>query len=242
MRTALKFLAVGVALSLPACATALRGPNVDFQVVTDPPGASVTTDLTTYETRREIDRRKELVRLGFQDEIGEINMGYFGCEATPCTLKLARRSNFTATIELEGYHPATVEVTSGFGQGGATRGAAGTAAAATGAYIVAYNAVHLVGSVATLGLASTGAVASSAAGSAATGVGVAFLGVDVLTGAMLDLQPNPLVLVMVPEDQPLPEEGQRLIETEEQWEQILRDREAAQAANTANLSEPVSPS
>lgn len=242
MRSVLNVLALGTALSLPACATALRGPNVDFQVVTDPPGASVTTDLVTHDTRREIDRQKELVRLGFRDEIGEIDREYRGCEATPCTLKLARRSNFTATIELEGYHPATVEVTSGFGRGGAARGAVGTAAAATGAYIVAYNAVHLVGSVVTLGMASTGAVASSAAGSAATGVGVAFLGVDVLTGAMLDLQPNPLVLVMIPEDQPLPEEGQGVIETEEEWDRILREREAAQGADLTNLDDPVPPS
>ncbi|MEO1399473.1 MAG: hypothetical protein AAFU56_11495, partial [Pseudomonadota bacterium] len=185
--------ALACVLGLSACATAMRGPNVDFHVVTDPPGATVMTDLETPDTRRERRRRAELVRLGIRDELGDFDIAHFACDTTPCDFELPRRSNFTVHVEREGYHPATIEVTSGFGQGGATKGAAGTAAAATGAYIVAYNAVHLVGSVATLGLASTGAAASSAAGSAATGVGVLALGVDVLSGAMLDLRPNPLV-------------------------------------------------
>lgn len=222
-------LPIAAALATSACATAMRGPNVDFHVVTDPPGASVSTDLQTPDTRREINRREELVRLGFRDEIGDVDIVHYACEATPCDFELPRRSSFTVVVEREGYHPATVEVNSGFGKRGATQSAAGTAATATGAYIVTYNAVHLAGTIVTLGLAPTGAVATSAAGSMATGVGVAALGVDVLTGAMLDLHPNPLVLVLVPEDQPLPEEGSGVIDSEEDWERILQERQALSA-------------
>lgn len=229
MSAALKSVAIGLALTLPACATAMRGPSVDFHVVTDPPGATVTTDLQTADTRREINRREELVRLGFRDEIGDADIVHYSCEPTPCEFELPRRSNFTVVVEREGYHPATVEVNSGFGKSGAAKSAAGTAASATGAYVVAYNAVHLAGTLFTAGLASTGTVAASAAGSAATGIGVAALGVDLLTGAMLDLHPNPLVLVLIPEDQPLPEEGTGVIETEEEWQRILQERQALSA-------------
>ncbi|MEO0818303.1 MAG: hypothetical protein AAFX86_13490 [Pseudomonadota bacterium] len=233
--------ALACALSLSACATAMRGPNVDFHVVTDPPGATVMTDLETPDTRRERRRRAELVRLGIRDELGDFDIIHFACDTTPCDFELPRRSNFTVHVEREGYHPATIEVTSGFGQGGATKGAVGSAAAATGAYVVAYNVVHVAGTVLSAGLASTGAVASSAAGSAATGVGVLALGVDVLSGAMLDLRPNPLVLVLIPEDQPLPEDGTGLIETEEEWQRILEERDAtpADTAETGRGGDPV---
>ena len=48
-------LVVGAAClaALSACATVTRGPNVDFNVVTEPAGATVTTNLLTPDSKRE---------------------------------------------------------------------------------------------------------------------------------------------------------------------------------------------
>jgi hypothetical protein len=69
---------------------------------------------------------------------------------------------------------------------------------------------------------STNAGAAAGATQAATGVGLVFLGVDVLSGAMLDVRPNPLVLIMIPEEEPIPEDS--YIETEEELQEFLTQR------------------
>lgn len=69
------------AMSLTACATVTRGTNTAWEVQTDPSGAKVETSH------------------GHQ------------CQATPCSMKMARKSQFTATITKPGYKPATVSVT-----------------------------------------------------------------------------------------------------------------------------------
>jgi hypothetical protein len=77
-------------VSLSACATVTRGTNTAWEVNTDPSGAKVETSH------------------GHQ------------CPATPCSMKMPRKSEFTATITKEGYVPATVTVTNKIsGQGGA---------------------------------------------------------------------------------------------------------------------------
>lgn len=216
-------------LWLPACATATRGPHVDFHVITDPPSATVTTNLQTPETRREILRRQELVRLGFRDEIGDVEIEHYSCESTPCEFKLPRRSEFTLTVEREGYHTATVEVTSGFGNDAASSSVAGAAATATGAYVVSYSVVSALSStlvsILTLGTTTaSSAGAASAATTSAAGIGILFLGVDVVSGAMLDLRPNPVALILIPIDQPLPDASTVYIDTEEKLEDVLRTR------------------
>lgn len=108
------------ALSATACATVTRGSNTAWQVTSEPSGAKVETSH------------------GHQ------------CPATPCSIKMKRKSEFTATLTKPGYRPATVTVTNKVsGAGGA--GMAGNV---------------LVG-------------------------GIIGAGVDVATGAMLDLTPNP---------------------------------------------------
>jgi hypothetical protein len=69
------------ALSLAACATVTRGKNDSWQVASNPPGARVETS------------------------------NGFSCEATPCSMKIPRKAEFTATISKPGYKPETVEVT-----------------------------------------------------------------------------------------------------------------------------------
>ena len=116
-----RLLALGAAaLSTTACATVTRGSNTAWQVTSEPSGAKVETSL------------------GHE------------CPATPCSIKMKRKSEFTATLTKPGYKPATVTVTNKVsGAGGA--GMAGNV---------------LVG-------------------------GLIGAGVDVATGAMLDLTPNP---------------------------------------------------
>lgn len=67
--------------SLAACATVTRGSNDAWVVDSDPSGARVET-----------------------------SNGHM-CVATPCAIKMSRKSEFTATISKPGYKPATVQVT-----------------------------------------------------------------------------------------------------------------------------------
>lgn len=200
-------VALVVMLSLTGCATVIRGPNVAFKVATDPVGAQVETDLLTRKSKRVVDAQS-----------GEA-LEYRGCAPTPCEFQVSRRSDFTATVTMKGYHGASVEITSGFGRGG-------SGASATGAIIVtgtAYSAVYGLASFLPMVFqTSTNAGAAASATQAATGVGLVFVGVDVLSGAMLDVRPNPLVLIMIPEEEPIPEDS--YIETEEELQEFLKQR------------------
>ena len=81
MRGIAAALAMGAAFSLGGCATLTRGTSDEVAVVSDPPGAVVTTSLGT------------------------------GCVATPCTLDVARDAEFTVTVAKAGYASQTVAVT-----------------------------------------------------------------------------------------------------------------------------------
>jgi membrane-bound inhibitor of C-type lysozyme len=80
---------VGVALSLPACATITRGSSQEFTVESTPPGARVSTSN------------------GFQ------------CDATPCTFRMPRKDAFRATVSMEGYVTQEQQVASGISGSGA---------------------------------------------------------------------------------------------------------------------------
>ena len=67
-------------MSTAACATVTRGSNDAWVVNTEPSGAKVETSN------------------GHQ------------CPATPCAIKMSRKSEFTATITKPGYKTATVQV------------------------------------------------------------------------------------------------------------------------------------
>lgn len=114
-------------LSLCACATVTRGTNTAWEVDSDPQGARVET-----------------------------TNGYF-CETTPCSIRMPRRSEFVATLTLDGYQPARVSVTNKVGTGGG----------------------------------------AAMAGNALVG-GLIGAGVDVGSGAMLDLTPNPVLITLRP--------------------------------------------
>ena len=75
-------------MSLGACATVTRGTSTAWEVATTPPGAAVKT-----------------------------TNGFF-CDSTPCSIKIPRKSQFTATISKAGYKPLDVAVTHKVGNGG----------------------------------------------------------------------------------------------------------------------------
>lgn len=83
-------LALVAGLQVTGCATITRGTETAWEVRTDPVGAKVVTSNGHY------------------------------CDATPCSIKMKRKSEFTATITKPGYKTATVQVTNKIaGSGGA---------------------------------------------------------------------------------------------------------------------------
>ena len=77
-------------LSLGACATVTRGSHEAWTVETTPGGAAAKT-----------------------------NIG-FACDATPCTWKMARKTEFDITVTKPGYKPYTTHITNQIGgKGGA---------------------------------------------------------------------------------------------------------------------------
>lgn len=68
-------------LSLSACATITRGSSDAWEVSSDPGGARVETTNGHY------------------------------CEATPCAIRMKRKSQFVATVTKPGYEPAKITVT-----------------------------------------------------------------------------------------------------------------------------------
>ncbi len=117
----------GAVVSLGACATVTRGTSTAWEVQTTPSGARVET-----------------------------SNGHM-CESTPCSIKMPRKSEFTAKINKPGYREATVVVTNKVASGG--------------------------------GLAMAGNLVAG---------GIIGAGVDASSGAMLDLTPNPAVVVLEP--------------------------------------------
>jgi len=117
-------------LALAGCATVTRGTNDTWSVNTSPTGAAVKTT------------------------------NQFACDATPCTFKMPRKSEFDVTITKAGYKTWTGHVT------------------------------HHV----------AGAGGAGMAGNVLLG-GIIGAGVDVESGAMLDLVPNPLAVTLEKEEQ-----------------------------------------
>lgn len=70
-----------LAVALSACATVTRGTKDAWEITSEPSGARVET-----------------------------SNGFF-CEATPCAIKMPRKSEFTATVTKAGYKPGKVSVT-----------------------------------------------------------------------------------------------------------------------------------
>lgn len=175
----------GVALSLGGCTTLVRGSSDKFEVLTMPAGATVETDL---ETTKSVRARKS---------DAELQPDYLGCAPTPCSFKVSRRANFTVSITLEGYQTGMIPIESNMfwtsGGASALQPFLSTAAFST----------YLTSGAVTSFSSFFGAFDAALVGG---GLGFLFLGVDVASGSMLDLQPNPLAVRLVPEGEAIPEE------------------------------------
>jgi hypothetical protein len=75
-------------MSFGACATVTRGTKTAWEVKSEPPGAAVKTT------------------------------NGFECKSTPCSIKMSRKAEFTATITKDGYKPLQIQVTHKIGSGG----------------------------------------------------------------------------------------------------------------------------
>jgi hypothetical protein len=80
-RASRALIVVAIAASSAACATVTRGTSEAWTVETDPIGAKVVTTIG------------------------------FACDATPCTFKMQRKSEFDVTITKPGYKTVTTRVT-----------------------------------------------------------------------------------------------------------------------------------
>ena len=167
---------------LSGCATVTRGSNVKMVIDTEPPGAIVLTDKELPSSKKARKKNPDLAP------------EYYGCPATPCEIKMSRRSEFIMTINLDGYEDVEIGVDSGIHKKSLNAnlaGSTGVGAAVgltTGAFVGALSGGGIAGGV--------------AAGAAATVTGGALLisvGVDAATGAILNLRPNPITLTLPPE-------------------------------------------
>lgn len=75
-------------LLLSSCGTVTRGREEDVTIQSMPPNAAIRTSTGQY------------------------------CPQSPCTVRVERKKSFTATAELEGYHPGSVDVKTKLSDGG----------------------------------------------------------------------------------------------------------------------------
>lgn len=183
-RHLLTLIVIGFFLS--GCATLARGPNVDMVVDTQPPGAVVATDLETKQSRK------------LRKNNPDAEPMYYGCPATPCEFEISRRSEFIMTISTEGHEPVKLGVDHSLHKESLNANLAGSAGTGVlaGAGVGAITAALASGGYMTGGAAVAGTAAAAA--TVAGGVGLISIGVDAASGAMQNLNPNPIFLVLPP--------------------------------------------
>jgi len=173
-----------ISLHLGACATISRGPNVEMVVDSQPAGAVVTTDLETKKSQK------------LRKSNPDAQPSFYGCAATPCEFEISRRSEFIMTITADGHEPIEIGVDNSLHRESlkANLAGAGGVGALTAAGVGAIGA-----GFASAGYITSGAALGTTAAAAATvagGVGLVSIGVDAVSGAMLNLNPNPVFLVL----------------------------------------------
>lgn len=178
-----------ITIWLSGCATITRSPNDKMAVSTVPSQAVVTTDKETSESKR---RRKKSP---------DVKPVYYGCAATPCEFKMPRRSEFIMTISKDGYEDVEIGIDNGISKKSLNANLAGSAG--TGA-VVGITSGAFVASFA--GALGSGGAAGLGAGAGATAAAVTALPlfaastiVDVSSGALLNLRPNPITITLPPE-------------------------------------------
>lgn len=108
---------------LTGCATVNRGTHDHFRIDTVPQGARIITSIETNESIRK--RRKNKT----------ITAQYHECNPTPCAIKLGRLSEFTFTVENDGYEPVEMYITNSHKKGSFTANTASAVATTAGTTI-----------------------------------------------------------------------------------------------------------
>ena len=136
------FLISLAGLILSGCATVNRGATDYFRIDTVPQGAKATTSIETSAS------------LKARAKNNDIPPVYKGCDPTPCSIALPRRSEFIITLEQAGYENAEMYITNSSSSGSFTANMAATTVTTAGATAVA------AGTIATV---TTGVLAVSSA-------------------------------------------------------------------------------
>ena len=137
------------AFLMTGCATVNRGSDDHFRIDTVPQGAKITTDIETPKSLRNRRKNKNIPR------------EYYGCDPTPCAIQLSRLSEFTFTVEHEGYEPVEMYVSSSNKRGSLTANTAASVATTAGTVAVSAAATS------TLIAAGTGITTAFASGTGA---------------------------------------------------------------------------
>ena len=168
-----------LAFALAGCATMSRGSHATYLVQTIPPGASVTTDLPLENGSGQAGPDPE-------------DAGYYGCAPTPCSFQVPRRSDFNILVFKPGFQPFTWAVTKMRNKEFAKKTDAANLKTASAA-----SAGNLAVALATT---SGGGIAAAPAAAGIAGYFVlaaeplyfAGNGLDLASGALVELYPNPL--------------------------------------------------
>ena len=176
---------------LGGCATVARGSNTKMVVDTQPQGAKVYTDLETKESRR------------LRKSDPDLDAVFYGCPATPCEFKMPRRSLFIMTIDHPDHDPIQVGVDHSLHKESLNANLAGSTGTGAAVGVGAASFVAAIGGTGAIGTSAGAAVIAGSAAVATAGVGAVSLGVDAATGALLNLNPNPVFIALPPQDTPI---------------------------------------
>ena len=142
-----------IGLFLSSCATVNRGSTDYFRIDTVPQGAKATTSLETSASLIAREKNKNIAPV------------YKGCEPTPCSIPLPRRSEFIITLEQDGYENAEMYITNSSNSGSFTANMAATTVTSAG---VTTAAAGSIAAVATGVLTTSTVVVGGALGASAS--------------------------------------------------------------------------
>jgi len=175
---------------ISSCATVNRGTVDYFRIDTVPQGAKVTTTIETAQSKAARAKNKSIPAV------------YKGCEATPCSIPLPRRSQFILTLEQDGYEDAQMYITYSTSTASFTANLAATplttGTAAVGTALVTGSILSGL----SLGAVPSTILLSGAVPPALVATGGLLLA-DSVTGANVNLYPNPVVLQLAPKGVPI---------------------------------------
>lgn len=149
------------------CATAIRGTHEVVKIESEPPGATIVTDIETTNKNLSVGN-------------------FYGCEPTPCSLNIPRRTNTVVTASKPGFEPIKFRIVGTVATASsALRTGTIVAGLPPGSYVVsgspeAFKRIPSGMQVVTGGVMTLGAGAV----------------LDVATGANLNLSPNPVTVYL----------------------------------------------